>query len=137
MDDFEAYCEARNRRRTMMVRGFSLLALVSFVFSISSAVVGNLSGLTSQSEQQEQQAQRQQEVTKLRQDHQKKLEEGYLTVLKREPNNLVALDGLAAVRIEAKDWDGAIEPLEKLAKLSPDQSYKVLLENVKKEAKAN
>lgn len=47
---------------------------------------------------------------------------GYETVLQREPNNLVALEGLAMAKIELNDLQGAIAPLEKLAQLAPNNS---------------
>jgi len=60
---------------------------------------------------------------------------GYETVLQREPNNLVALEGLAMAKIELNDAQGAIAPLEKLVQLSPkDPRYKAALEQVKKGA---
>jgi len=57
---------------------------------------------------------------------------GYETVLLREPNNLVALEGLATAKIELKDAPGAIAPLEKLVQLNPNNpNYKAALEQVK------
>lgn len=57
---------------------------------------------------------------------------GYELVLQREPDNQTALRGLLETRIRQGDVQGAIEPLEKLAKLNPDQSdYTVLLAQAK------
>lgn len=50
----------------------------------------------------------------------KKEEEGYKSVLKREPDNPIALQGLVGVRVQMNDFQGAKEPTEKLLKLEPD-----------------
>ncbi|HEY9624055.1 MAG TPA: tetratricopeptide repeat protein [Crinalium sp.] len=62
-------------------------------------------------------------------------EHGYELVLQREPDNQVALKGLAATRIEMNNPKGAIAPLEKLVKLNPGQAeYATLLADAKQKA---
>ena len=73
---------------------------------------------------------KQPEITQL-----KKEEKGYEVVLAREPNNVAALKGLAETRLALEDFPGAIAPLEKLAKIYPqDPNLKALLDVVKEKA---
>ena len=59
---------------------------------------------------------------------------GYQKVLEREPNNNTALTGLLKIRLQQKDLPGAIAPLEKLAKLNPEQTeYANLLAQAKQQ----
>lgn len=66
-----------------------------------------------------------------------KLEEeakGYELVVQREPQNPTALRGLLEARLKLGDIQGAIPPLEQLAKLNPDQpDYAVLLAQAKQQ----
>ena len=60
-------------------------------------------------------------------------EHDYQVILKQEPDNQVALQGLVQVRLQMNDTKDAVQPLEKLVKLNPDkQEYKTLLAQIKK-----
>ena len=61
---------------------------------------------------------------------------GYQKVLEREPDNDTALNGLLKIRLQQKDVVSAIAPLEKLAKLHPEETeYSVLLAQAKQQIK--
>ncbi len=58
-------------------------------------------------------------------------ERGYQIVLKREPENQAALEGLFRVRLEMNDKQGATEVLEKLISLHPErEDYQKMLKNI-------
>ncbi|NET90022.1 MAG: tetratricopeptide repeat protein [Kamptonema sp. SIO1D9] len=73
----------------------------------------------------------------LSQEKQTELEteaKGYQLVLQREPGNATALRGLVEVRLQQGDLQGAIESLEKLAQLNPQQTdYLVLVAQAKQQ----
>lgn len=57
---------------------------------------------------------------------------GYEKVLEREPNNSVALQNLAKIRLQLQDYRGAVAPLEKLVELYPKETiFQQLLAQVK------
>ena len=62
--------------------------------------------------------------------------DGYEKVLKREPNNPTALQGLAEIRLKMNDLKGAIAPMEKLVALYPEEKkLKGLLDAIKQQVK--
>jgi tetratricopeptide (TPR) repeat protein len=61
---------------------------------------------------------------------------GYESVLQKEPDNKTALEELLKTRLALGDVKGAIVPLEKLAKLNPQETqYSILLAQAKQEDK--
>ncbi|NEQ96794.1 MAG: tetratricopeptide repeat protein [Cyanothece sp. SIO2G6] len=59
---------------------------------------------------------------------------GYQLVLEREPNNQTALLGLLQAQLQLNDIEGAVQPLESLARLNPeDTRYGVLLGQAKQQ----
>jgi predicted Zn-dependent protease len=67
-----------------------------------------------------------------------KIADGYEKVLKREPNNPTALQGLAEVRLKMNDLKGAIAPMEKLVALYPEETkLKGLLDAIKQQVKTS
>lgn len=102
--------------------GSTAFMLVGSIFSNDSQPSASTSTATAPSEQEQLQAQ-------IR---------GYEKVLAREPNNPTALQGLVQARLALQDLPGAIEPLEKLVKLYPQEpELKALLEAIKQQSAQN
>ena len=60
--------------------------------------------------------------------------DGFAAVLAREPDNQTALLGLIEARIGLEDLEGAVEPLERLAELNPNEpQYAVALAQTKQQ----
>ncbi|MEG3989214.1 tetratricopeptide repeat protein [Microcoleus sp. S28C3] len=130
MDDAQLekqYGKVRVQRMQRSKRIQQILVLVSMVSFAGSTVFG-LGKLFSRPPAQQQPA----NVAVAQESELAAKERGYELVLKREPENQTALEGLVNVRLEMKNGKGAIEPLEKLVKLNPDRAdYKALLGQAK------
>lgn len=60
--------------------------------------------------------------------------DGFTAVLEREPDNQTALIGLIEAKIGLKDLEGAVEPLERLAALNPNEpQYAIALAQTKQQ----
>jgi Flp pilus assembly protein TadD len=119
--------EKRNNRwllnTVLVLATVSLMGVTAFPFFMS---MGNLS-----SQQPNPTAS---QTPQARQEELKKQAEGYALVLQREPENQTALRGLLETRLAMADVKGAVEPLEKLVKLNPnDAQMSVLLAQAKQQ----
>ncbi|MBD2360725.1 tetratricopeptide repeat protein [Anabaena minutissima FACHB-250] len=124
----EEYLIARKKQIERKTRIVTIVSVIGFVGSTVFAVVPAI-------QQAIQNPQPVTTTTSLESSLQEQAK-GYDLVLQREPNNQIALEKLSLVRVQLKDFQGAIEPLEKLVKLHPDrQDYKVILEDIKKREK--
>ncbi len=114
--------QKRNRKLTgkeIFQKAFSLFGAIAFLSMTGSALIKMYSNAFQPGQE------RAQDPTTAVSDRMSELtarETGYELVLEREPNNPVALEGLANTRIEMGDFEGAIEPLLKLIDLYPDTS---------------
>ena len=116
---------------TMKKRIITIIMGVGFLGFMGSQIQGMIVEGRQASQQQEQQANqvRQQQLEKLQAQ-----EEGYEKVLEREPNNQNALEGLVQTRIDMKDYEEAIPPLEKLVELKPErEDYQEVLAQLKQQ----
>lgn len=120
--------QARQQRSQRLKKIMSLVGIVSFGGSALFGI-GNMFKSAFQAPQQVQTA----EVVSVEKQLQKQAQ-GYENVLKREPENVTALEGLVKVRLEMGDKQGAIELLQKLVGLYPErEDYKVVLEQTRLE----
>lgn len=115
-----------------------IVIIVSFVSFFGSSVYGAVNLIkTSLNQPPENTAKAAESVPSTRelQDPQLQMQErDYELVLKQEPDNQIALKGLVEIRRQMNDSKGAIQPLEKLVKLNPEnQEYKMLLAQIKNE----
>lgn len=121
----------RMERLKQVQRVIMILSIMSF-FGTSIFGLGKVFKGAFEKKPEVNQTTEQQSATALLQ----KQEKGYETVLKREPNNPTALEGLLNVRLQQNNIQGAIEPLEKLVKLYPDrQDYQNSLTELKQKNK--
>jgi cytochrome c-type biogenesis protein CcmH/NrfG len=121
------YLQAQTQRRQRTQRIFALISVVGFAGSLVFGMVSLYSSAFQSSPQPIETISEESEFTEQIQ--------GYQKVLEREPDNQAALEGLVSLYLKNNDFPGAIEPLEKLVKLSPDrQDYQTLLAQLKKEA---
>ena len=102
--------------------GFSALPIFSAWFENRQTSVATESSYGSSPGSESVQAELQAKVT------------GYKAVLAREPNNETALIGLLQAQLQLNDVEGAVEPLESLADLNPEETrYTVLLGQAKQQ----
>jgi cytochrome c-type biogenesis protein CcmH/NrfG len=119
----EEYLITRQKQIDRRKRIVTWISIIAFAGSGMAAVVPALQKIT----QNETQQQAESPEVSLKQQAQ-----GFELVLQREPENVVALEGLVKIRFQLKDFQGTILPLEKLVKLQPErQDYKALLEQNK------
>ena len=90
--------------------GFSMFPLISSAFKENQLSTGATPPASSQTLETSQKSQLEQQAR------------GYELVLEREPDNQTALRGLVEARIQLRDLEGALAPLEKLAASNPNQT---------------
>ncbi|NER37094.1 MAG: tetratricopeptide repeat protein [Oscillatoria sp. SIO1A7] len=122
--------EKKQKARQLKVRIVTLVSVVAFFGTFGSSTIRLfMSGL-----EQPTQAESAEAALSERERQLKAQERGYEIVLEREPENRAALEGLANVRLQLEDAQGAIEPLEKLVGLYPNRAdYQNALDSLKKQ----
>jgi len=128
MDSLEKYAADRRQRQLWMTRIFAFLGIVSFGGTAVMGIVAMFrSGLQPPKTPPAVTA-AQSTLAQLNTEKQ-----NYEVVLKREPDNRTALEGLVQLQIKLQDLPGAKANLEKLIKLDPaNVDYKLVLTEVNK-----
>jgi len=128
MDSLEKYAADRRQRQLWMTRIFAFLGIVSFGGTAVMGIVAMFrSGLQPPKIPPAVTA-AQSTLAQLNTEKQ-----NYEVVLKREPDNRTALEGLVQLQIKLQDLPGAKANLEKLIKLDPaNVDYKLVLTEVNK-----
>lgn len=103
----------KNERKKRILRIFTAISTIAFLGSSGYGLIRMLTN-PAQSTQVSTQAE------DLTQQFQAQAR-GYERVLQREPENQIALQGLVEIRLQMKDFERTIEPLERLIKLNPEQ----------------
>ena len=116
----------KNEQKKRIIRIFTLISAVAFLGSSGFSLIrmlGNPAQSTQVSAQAEDLAQKLQAQAR-----------GYETVLQREQENQIALQGLVEIRLQMKDFERIIEPLETLIMLNPEQKqYRTLLAKIEQQ----
>ncbi len=110
--------------RKQLTQAATILSLLFFVGSMGFSFIGLFQGNHNKQAQVATESKNKTQQMLLQ-------EKGYLEVLKREPKNPTALQGLVEVRLASNNLKGAIAPLETLIELNPKQeSLKALLKQI-------
>ncbi|BBA79344.1 hypothetical protein RGRSB_0815 [cyanobacterium endosymbiont of Rhopalodia gibberula] len=108
------------QRIVVIISGLALLGVM--ILPMSRSIDQSLHPLTTSSTNSSQQEKLQ------------AIADGYEQVLKREPKNSTALQGLIEAKLQLKDLEGAIVPMEKLVQLFPEEEKLVtILKTMKQE----
>lgn len=126
--------ESTERRNRWFISIFMVLALLAFVgISLAPLLSGMLQGGSSPTAANSPTPGAAASPAAKKEDLEAQAK-GYELVLQREPENQTALKGLLETRLALADVKGAIAPLEKLAKLNPNETlYAVLLAQAKQQ----
>ena len=99
------------QKTLILLSGAAFLGLMTFP----------LMNMFRRSQRQQAQLPQQEAAPAPSQEQLQETEKGYETVLAREPNNPVALQGLVETRLQLNNLEGTIEPMEKLIELYPEE----------------